>query len=63
MPHSAKARKEKTGEKDALRVLKALRGHLLAGNPLPTVWVPYPITARRPRGQAYPRPSLDWRLF
>jgi transposase len=40
LPQSAKGRKDKTDEKDALRILEALRGHLLAGNRLPTVWVP-----------------------
>jgi transposase len=45
LPQSAKGRKGKTDEKDALRILELLRGHLLAGNRLPTVWVPDP-TAR-----------------
>jgi len=40
LPQSVKGRKDKTDEKDALRILEALRGHLLAGNRLPTVWVP-----------------------
>jgi transposase len=40
LPQSAKGRKDKTDEKDALRILEVLRGHLLAGNRLPTVWVP-----------------------
>jgi transposase len=44
LPQSAKSRKDKTGEKDALRILEVLRGHLLAGNRLPTVGVPDPTT-------------------
>jgi transposase len=44
LPQSVKGRKDKTDEKDALRILEALRGHLLAGNRLPTVWVPDPTT-------------------
>jgi transposase len=44
LPQSAKSRKDKTDEKDALRILEVLRGHLLAGNRLPTVWVPDPTT-------------------
>jgi len=37
---SSKSRKNKTDEKDAHRIFEALRGHLLAGNELPSVWVP-----------------------
>lgn len=44
LPQSASSRKQKTDEKDALRIFEALRGHLLAGNDLPEVWVPDPIT-------------------
>ena len=33
-------RRRKTDEKDAERILELLRGHLLAGNELPSVWVP-----------------------
>ena len=44
LPQSVKGRKDKTDAKDALRILEVLRGHLLAGNRLPTVWVPDPIT-------------------
>jgi len=44
MPVSAKARKNKTDEKDALRILGVLRGHVLGGNELPEVWVPDPKT-------------------
>jgi transposase len=32
--------RNKTDEKDAELILEALRGHVLAGNRLPTVWVP-----------------------
>jgi transposase len=44
LPQSASSRKQKTDEKDALRIFEALRGHLLAGNELPEVWVPDPTT-------------------
>jgi len=40
LPQSVKGRKDKTDEKDALRILEALRGHFLAGNRLPPVWGP-----------------------
>jgi transposase len=42
MARSPKQRRNKTDEKDALAILQLLRGHVLAGNPLPTVWVPDP---------------------
>lgn len=41
---SAQDRKQKTDEKDAERLLEVLRGHVLAGNPLPAIWVPDPTT-------------------
>ena len=37
---SPKHRRSKCDEKDAQRILELLRGHLLAGNELPSVWVP-----------------------
>jgi len=37
---SVKHRRSKTDEKDAERILDLLRAHVLAGNDLPTVWVP-----------------------
>ncbi len=37
---SPRGQKEKTDEKDALDLLELLRGHVLAGNRLPTVWIP-----------------------
>jgi transposase len=40
LERSAKDRKRKTDTADALRLLEVLRGHVLAGNKLPTVWVP-----------------------
>ena len=40
MPPSAKQEKNKTDERDAIRVLEAVRGHVLAGNNLPSVWIP-----------------------
>jgi transposase len=35
-----RGQREKTDEKDALDLLELLRGHMLAGNRLPTVWIP-----------------------
>ena len=40
LPVSAKSRSEKTDRKDCLRILEVLRGHVLAGNRLPAVWIP-----------------------
>lgn len=40
LPQSRHTRTRKTDPQDALRVLEVLRGHLLAGNQLPSVWVP-----------------------
>ncbi len=40
MPRSPKQRKNKTDERDAQRILELIRGHVLAGNALPDVWVP-----------------------
>ena len=40
LKHSAKSRKQKTDPKDAEGLLEVLRGHLLAGNKLPGVWIP-----------------------
>jgi len=40
MSKSQKQRKNKTDEKDAKRVLGYLRSHLLAGEPLPSIWIP-----------------------
>ena len=37
---SAQHRRRKTDEEDAEQILQLLRGHVLAGNPLPGVWVP-----------------------
>jgi len=37
---SPRRQREKTDEKDALDLLEVLRAHLLAGNRLPTVWIP-----------------------
>jgi transposase len=40
IPRSAKSKKHKTDPKDAMQLLELARGHVLAGNPLPTVWTP-----------------------
>jgi len=44
MPPSPKQKKNKTDERDAQRVLEVVRGHVLAGNALPSVWIPDPQT-------------------
>ena len=44
MARSLQDRRRKTDERDAERILEILRGHVLAGNPLPAVWVPDPKT-------------------
>ena len=40
LERSPQQRKRKTDEKDAERLLEVLRGHVLAGNRLPEVWIP-----------------------
>lgn len=40
MKRSKKDKKNKTDEKDAEKILETLRGHLLAGNELPSIWIP-----------------------
>ena len=45
---SLNQRRSKTDQKDALRLLELLRGHVLAGNELPSVWVP-PVQIRDDR--------------
>ena len=42
LKRSPKSRKHKTDPKDAQGLLEVLRGHLLAGNKLPSVWIPDP---------------------
>jgi transposase len=37
---STQHRQRKTDEQDADQILQLLRGHVLAGNPLPSVWIP-----------------------
>jgi len=41
---STQHKQRKTDEKDAEQILQLLRGHVLAGNPLPNVWIPDPQT-------------------
>lgn len=40
MRSSSEDRKKKNDDRDALKVLEELRGHYLAGNALPDVWIP-----------------------
>jgi transposase len=40
MARSTQHRQRKTDEQDAEQILQLLRGHVLAGNPLPAVWIP-----------------------
>lgn len=40
LPKTPKGKKHKTDAKDAQMLLEQLRGHVLAGNPLPVVWTP-----------------------
>jgi transposase len=40
LPKTPKSAKQKTDAKDAQMLLEQLRGHVLAGNPLPVVWTP-----------------------
>jgi transposase len=44
MHKSAKHRKRKTDERDAQFILDILKSHVLAGVPMPSVWVPDPQT-------------------
>lgn len=44
MPRSSKKKKNKSDVKDALHILELLRGHVLAQNELPAIWVPPPQT-------------------
>ena len=41
---SAKQRRSKNDDRDADRLLEILRGHYLAGNKMPSVWIPDPQT-------------------
>ena len=40
IPKAAKDRKNKHDKKDARKIFEMLRGHLLAGNELPEIWIP-----------------------
>lgn len=44
MPKSVKHRQAKCDERDAEQILDLLRGHVLAGNALPEVWIPDRVT-------------------
>jgi transposase len=41
---SPRQKRDKTDDRDAEQLLQLVRGHVLAGNDLPTVWVPDPQT-------------------
>ena len=42
LPITPKSRSQKTDKKDVIRILEVMRGHVLAGNELPEVWIPSP---------------------
>ena len=42
LPVTVRSRTHKTDKRDVIRILEVLRGHALAGNGLPAVWVPPP---------------------
>ena len=44
MEKSVEQRKQKNDDRDADDIVEKLRGHILAGNRLPTVWIPDPQT-------------------
>ena len=44
MESSPQQRRTKTDERDAKKILEIVRGHVLAGNELPSVWIPDPET-------------------
>ncbi len=57
MKKSPRHSKQKCDDRDALAVLELLRGHYLAGNELPTVWVP-PLSLRQDRELVRQRLSM-----
>ena len=42
LPVSPRSRTNKTDKRDVIRILEVMRGHVLAGNDLPEVWIPSP---------------------
>lgn len=48
LPTNQKTRSNKTDKRDVLRILGVLRGHVMAGNELPEVWIP-PVKLRDDR--------------
>lgn len=44
IPRSAVQQRRKNDDRDAQHILDVLRGHLLAGNALPAIWIPDPQT-------------------
>lgn len=44
MESSPQQKRTKTDERDARKILEIIRGHVLAGNELPSVWIPDPET-------------------
>lgn len=44
LPHTSRTRKNKTDSNDAQMILDEVRGYVLAGRSLPSVWVPDPQT-------------------
>lgn len=42
LPVTPRSRSNKTDQRDVIRILEVMRGHVLAGNALPEVWIPSP---------------------
>ncbi len=42
LPVTPRSRSNKTDKRDVIRILDVMRGHVLAGNDLPEVWIPPP---------------------
>lgn len=40
IPTSHKDKKQKTDDRDAMRIFELVRGHVLAGNRIPDIWIP-----------------------
>lgn len=61
LPVTPRSRSQKTDKRDVIRILEVLRGHVLAGNNLPEVWIP-PVELRDDREVVRRRLELAERL-